>query len=260
MKKESEKFADSNIMEGMVSVRAVAESIRAGNNDRKIEKILFSEGRVKAKGRELSYLRFLSGDMGFPLEIVPEEEIDALAVGSTHGGVLALCSGRTIPPLAAAKLPGNGFFVMLEGIEDPYNFGYALRSLWAAGADGIVLSPRNWMTAAGVVCRASAGASERFSLYLSESAADAVSYLRGGGYRIVCADIENSVPMYDADLSRPVFLIVGGEKRGISRAVLSLSDEIVRLDYGRPFPGALSAASAASILAYEVFRQNREKQ
>ncbi len=32
---------------------------------------------------------------------------------------------------------------MLEGIEDPYNFGYAVRSLYAAGADAIVLSPQS---------------------------------------------------------------------------------------------------------------------
>ena len=69
--------------------------------------------------------------------------------------------------------------------------------------------------------------------------------------------MEHSVSMYDADLCRPLLLIVGGEKRGISRAVLDLADTVVRLDYGRPFEGALSAASAASILAFEVYRQNR---
>lgn len=260
MKKESEKFIDSNIMEGIVSVRAVVESGRDGTNDRKIERLLYAESKVKTKAKELSWLRFLSSDLGFPLEIVPDEQIDALAVGNTHGGLLAYCSERSIPPLADAVLPQNGFFVMLEGIEDPYNFGYALRSLWAAGADGVILSPRNWMTAAGVVCRASAGASERFPLHLSDSGADAADRFHAAGYKVVCADIENSVSMYDADLSRPVFLVVGGEKRGISRSVLEKADAVVRLDYGREFPGALSAASAASILGYEVFRQNREKQ
>lgn len=260
MKKESEKFIDSNIMEGIVSVRAVVESGRDGTNDRKIERLLYAESKVKSKAKELSWLRFLSSDLGFPLEIVPDAQIDALAVGNTHGGLLAYCSERSIPPLADAVLPQNGFFVMLEGIEDPYNFGYALRSLWAAGADGVILSPRNWMTAAGVVCRASAGASERFPLYLSDSGADAADRFHAAGYKVVCADIENSVSMYDADLSRPVFLVVGGEKRGISRSVLEKADAVVRLDYGREFPGALSAASAASILGYEVFRQNRMKQ
>ena len=145
---------------------------------------------------------------------------------------------------------------MIEGIEDPYNFGYALRSIYAAGADAVILTPRNWMSAAGVVCRSSAGASELLPLFVSEPE-EAVHMAKAAGYKVVCAGIRDSVSAFDADLTRPIFLIVGGEKRGISRAVLDLADKVVRLDYGRPFRGSLSAASAASILAYEVLRQNR---
>ena len=112
------------------------------------------------------------------------------------------------------------------------------------------------MSAAGVVCRSSAGASELLPLFVSEPA-DAVHMAKAAGYKVVCAGIRDSVSAFDADLTRPIFLIVGGEKRGISRAVLDLADKVVRLDYGRPFRGSLSAASAASILAYEVLRQNR---
>lgn len=72
---------------------------------------------------------------------------------------------------------------MLEGIEDPYNFDYALRSLYAAGADGIILSERNWMTAAGIVCRASAGASELIPLYLCGN--DPAGVMKAAGYRVV---------------------------------------------------------------------------
>ena len=184
-------------------------------------------------------------------------EIDAISTGSTHGGILAECTERTIPPLAEAKLKPDGFYVMLEGIEDPYNFGYAIRSLYAAGVSGIVLTPRNWMQAAGVVCRSSAGTSELLPLYTAEPE-DIVQTFRSGGYKIVCAGIRNSVSAWDADLKKPLLLVVGGEKRGISRQMLNSADLIVRLDYGRDFQGSLSAASAASILGYEVLRQNRK--
>ena len=76
-------------------------------------------------------------------------------------------------------------------------------------------------------------------------------------YKIVCADIKNSISVYESDLKKPVFLIVGGEKRGISSAVLSQADQIVRIEYGRDFNAALSAASASTILAFEVFKQNK---
>ncbi|MBQ7646425.1 MAG: RNA methyltransferase, partial [Clostridia bacterium] len=56
---------------------------------------------------------------------------------------------------------------------------------------------------------------------------------------------------------RPLLLVIGGEKRGITRSVLDQSDAIVRIEYGREFDQSLSASSASSILAFEVFRQNR---
>ena len=148
---------------------------------------------------------------------------------------------------------------MIDGIEDPYNFGYALRTLYAAGADAVILTPRNWMSAAGVVCRASAGASELLPMFVSEPE-DACRFFKSYGVRCVAAGIRNSVSAFDADLSLPLFLIVGGEKRGISAKTLELADSIVRLDYGREFRASLSAASAASVIAYEIFRQNRKNQ
>lgn len=260
MIKEQEKFTDSNILEGMVSIRAVIEMQGSAHNDRRITEVLYADERASSHGKELAWLSHRAEEFGFSIKRCPMEELDVITIGSTHGGVVARTTQRTLPTLTAetvAALPKNGFFVMLEGIEDPYNFGYAMRSLYAAGVDAMILPKRNWMTAAGVVCRASAGASERFPMFVAEDGVTAVNLLRGHGCRVLCADIDNSVSVYDADLSRPLFLIVGGEKRGISRSVLAIADAVVRLDYGRAFDGALSAASAASILAFEVFRQNR---
>ena len=86
-----------------------------------------------------------------------------------------------------------------------------------------------------------------------------IAALKENGYKTVCAGIRNSVSAFDADLKKSLFLIVGGERRGISAKLLALADQIVRLDYGRTFNGSLSAASAASILGYEILRQNRSK-
>jgi 23S rRNA (guanosine2251-2'-O)-methyltransferase len=64
------------------------------------------------------------------------------------------------------------------------------------------------------------------------------------------------VSIYDANLVKPLLLVVGGEKRGISRTILDQADQIIRIDYGRSFNGSLSAASAATVIAFEVLRQN----
>lgn len=255
MKKEESRFVQSNIFEGMVSIRAIINAYDNKISDRRINKVYVSEDKAKKRAKELSYIKARSYDLGYTIETVSAEVFDTMTIGNTHGGLLCECTERTIPSLTTDDLKENGFYVMLDGIEDPYNFGYATRSLYAAGVDGIILTPRNWMSAAGVVCRASAGASETIPMYMCEGT-DAVKIFKNKAYTVICSDIKDSVSAYEAELKFPVFLIVGGEKRGIGRDLLEMCDKIVRLDYKGDFGMALSAASAASILAFEIMRQN----
>ncbi|MBQ7391363.1 MAG: RNA methyltransferase [Clostridia bacterium] len=255
MLKEEKRFAASDILEGMTSISALLNSDKV--NDRKIEKVLIDRTKRKSKAAQIGFLTAKSHERGFPVEFVDAEEIDRLSVGNTHGGILALCTQRTIPTLCAENIRPDSFYVYLEGIEDPYNFGYAIRSLYAAGVSGVILPPRNWMTAGGVVARASAGASECLPIFEAEGE-DAVRLFKDAGYTILCAGIRDSVSVFDEHFSYPVLLVVGGEKRGISRALLDVADRIVRIDYGRDFGGSLSAASAATVMAFEIFRKNRK--
>lgn len=255
MKKEESRFQAGTVFEGMTSIRAVMKSRELGFG-RKIQEIIIDSAKKKNREKEIQWLRHKSEEFGFEIRFTTEDEISRITVGNTHGGVVALCGERYIPSLDEVSVKENGFYVMLEGIEDPYNFGYAIRSIYACGADGIILSPRNWMSAAGVVCRSSAGASELLPIYES-SPLSAVAYFKKCGYKVVCAGIRDSVSSFEADLKNPIFLVVGGEKRGISGALLDAADQIVRIDYGREFNGSLSAASAATVLAYEVMRQNK---
>lgn len=255
--KETDKFADSNIFEGIVSFRSVIWAKEQGISDRKIEKVYYDEEKIRRKVKEYSYIKAMSYKYGFDIENTTAENINKMTVGNSHGGLVALCSDRTFADIKEIEIKENGFYVMLDGIEDPYNFGYALRSLYASGVDGIILTQRNWMGAAGVVCRASAGASEQLEMYTSDGC-DFIENFKRAGYKIVCSDMENSVSVYDSDLKKPIFLIVGGEKRGISRQILDMADSVVHIDYGRKFNSALSAASAASVISFEIFRQNRK--
>ena len=249
------RYINKAVLEGMTSITALLNAKQAGVNDRAIHAIVYDGDRQEKKARELDYLRGVCEKQHIPFRQAEPGFIDHVASGNTHGGIIALCGYRTFPGPTAENLPKNGFLCLLDGIEDPYNFGYALRSLYAAGCDGILLGERNWMTAAGLVARASAGASELLPMFAG-SVHKSVSAAKEAGYRVAAAGIRNAVPMYKADLKRPLLLVVGGEKRGISSAVTALCDQIVRIEYGRSFRGSLSAASAATVLGFEVLHQN----
>ncbi|MBQ8371966.1 MAG: RNA methyltransferase [Clostridia bacterium] len=256
MLKEDIKFSDSLVFEGMTSIRAIIKGIDSGVNDRRIEKIFFDAERKPKIGKDLGYLRAVSDKYGFEIVESCAEEIDKMTLGSSHGGLVAICSDRVLPSLSTLDDAAlTGAYAMIEGIEDPYNFGYALRSLYACGFEGIILGERNWMSAAGVVCRSSAGASEMFRIYRSDEL-DAVKLFKRCGFSIVCADERTDNVLGDCALPCPLLLIVGGEKRGISRAVLDLADIRVRIPYAREFRASLSAASATTMFAFEIMRQN----
>ena len=256
MQKEDIKFLDSTVFEGMTSIRAIINANNDGFNDRKIQKILFDKDRLSKIHKEVGYLRAISESKGFDLVPSTREELDEITLGSSHGGIIAIAGDRTLPSFSAdTEVESEGFYAMIQGIEDPYNFGYSLRSLYATGCSGIILPERNWMSAAGVVARSSAGASEMFKIYKADPLV-AAEIFKSKGYKIVCADERTDNVLGACELKKPLLLIVGGEKRGISRALIDNADILVKINYAREFKASLSAASATTMFAYEIMRQN----
>ncbi len=248
---ENEKIASAAFFEGITSIRSVFKGIEIGVSDRKVECIYFDRNAKKSKARDLSYIKKMKDKHSFDLVYCDRSEIDAMCVGTTHGGIIAKCSERTFVSSLPDDTAKKSFMVMLEGIEDPFNFGYALRSLYAFGADAVILPERNWMSAAPIVCRSSAGASELIPIY-SLDCENAVRTLKNKGYSIIATAKENSESISDISMEFPLLLIVGGEKRGISKKILNMADSTVHIDYSSDFMASLSAASAAAILGYEV--------
>ncbi len=256
MQKENMKFVDSTVFEGMTSIRAILRGIDAGINTRKIIKILFDKKKMPKIAKDIGYLKAVSSKYGYEIVESDEEELEKITLGNSHGGIVAITGNRPLPPLDdSSNILPFGFYVMIEGIEDPYNFGYSLRSLYAMGCSGVILTERNWMSAAGVVARSSAGASEMFSMYRSNPE-NCISIFKKHGYTVVCADENTDNVLGNCELKLPLILIVGGEKRGISRKIMDMADMLVKIDYPREFRASLSAASATTMFSYEIMRQN----
>ncbi len=247
---------DLTIFEGMTSISALIRAYESSPRiARRIVAVYCSRDISRDKFRQLGFLKAKSIALGFELESCDASEIDEITSGKTHGGIIAVCTERHFPAMTAEVLKKNGIYFMLEGIEDPYNFGYTVRSLYAAGIDGVVLPERNWMTAAGTVARSSAGCSELMDMYIS-APNEAVEIFKNAGYKIISANIRDSVSIYEADLTVPALFVIGGEKRGISRCVLDKTDINIRISYGREFSGSLPTAQAAAIIAFEAAKAN----
>ena len=242
--------------EGMTSISALISAIESGKNDRKIIDIFFDKSKTESKKRELDFLKSKAKRLNFKINFVDNETLKNYAEGTTHGGIIACCTERSNALLKDSKINPNGVYYMFEGIEDPYNFGYVIRSVYAAGADGIIMGPRNWLSAAATVAKSSAGTSELMDMFVCDPV-EAVLYLKSLGFQIICAGIRDSQTIYEAELKKPMLVVIGGEKRGISRAILQEADKIVRIDYGRNFRGSLPSVAATSIISFEILRKTK---
>lgn len=224
---------------------------------RTVEAVYVQTGSGRRWDRRVANLKRLCDKQNVPLHQVNEAFILERVNGQTHGGVVAAVGPRRF--LSLDGLVGHGerpFVVMLDGIEDPFNFGQALRSLYAAGVDGVVVRPRNWFTASAVVARASAGASERMPIAIAETAEQAADTFRQMGLRIAATSNQQAAPLYQADLTPPLFLLLGGEKRGITRSFLAQADMVLQIPYAQPkFQQSLGVVASAAIIAFEVMRQ-----
>lgn len=197
--------------------------------------------------------------MGVPVRRVDARELDSMAHGATHGGVLAVVSEKPRTPpeeltrlLDALREPP--LLLLLEGVDDARNLGFTLRTAEAVGCHAVLIKKHLWDFDAAEVSRPSSGAYERLPLVQIEDV-EPLKRLQRRGLRLYGCIAGARRTMYDARLAGPSIVAIGGEKRGLSGAVRSICDRFVTI----PTIGgaSLSMSHAGSILLAEAMRQRR---
>lgn len=244
------------ILSGYISVRTAIEA-----KSREIHKIVLDKERYDAVIRsgfhapEKRQYDALS-KYEIPTEFVSKEEFRVFCDNPSAGGIAAAAGERIYTPLENLIEQKSAFLVVLDGIEDPYNFGFTLRTLYAAGVDGVILPQRNFFTADDIVVRSSAGASELLKIAVTEDLTEACRKVKEKGFLLASTDkSEKAKDLYRTNIKRPLCLVFGGEKRGISAGITEMSDLVIKLKYPRECHFSLSASSAVSIISFEVARR-----
>lgn len=104
--------------------------------------------------------------------------------------------------------------------------------------------------------KSSAGTFDELPIIQSDNLAETLATLKNSGVKIVSAlRTPFSQPMTKADLTCGLLLCIGGELRGLSRAVVDATDLSIVIPYPTTTKVALNAVSATAVLAFEVVRQ-----
>jgi len=194
---------------------------------------------------------------GVPVRILPPEQIDRLAGGGVHNGVVADLSQAAFADFdEVVAREATGFVMILDGITDPQNFGAILRVADGFGVDLVVIPQHESVGLTPAAVKASAGASEWVPVAQVRNVARAIETLAKGGYWIYAAAGGGDTPA-SIDFRGKVALVLGSEGKGIRRNVLEHCDRTVSI----PMAGRISSfnvATAAAVLCYEVRRQQQQ--
>jgi 23S rRNA (guanosine2251-2'-O)-methyltransferase len=215
--------------------------------------------RVAARSDErLGALLELARDQHVTVTRVAAGELDRLTGGAAHQGVVAEVRERSHVSVEDLVMQASGapLIVVLDGIEDPHNVGAILRTVDAAGADGVVRQSRHAAKLDGAAAKTSAGAVSHVKIAEVVNIARALDALKDAGVWTV--GLTGDAPTrYDAiDFTLPTALVVGAEGDGMRRLVRERCDWLASIPM-LGHVGSLNVSVAAGVVLFEAVRQRR---
>jgi 23S rRNA (guanosine2251-2'-O)-methyltransferase len=239
--------------EWIYGLNPVLEAIRAG---RGIKGIFLSSG--KKDSPQVIEIRREAEKRNIPLKRMDINFFHA-HFPKGHQGVAAKVLPKAFMNLEElfdipSKRNEPSFFIVLDCIEDPRNFGAILRVADAAGVHGIVIQPYRSVTFSPEVSKVSAGSVEYVPVSLVSNIKHAMRKMKERGITIIGAEAGGEKLVWGLDLTLPLAIVIGSEGKGLRKTVKDNCDILVSL----PMKGrinSLNVSVAVGILAFEILRQ-----
>ncbi|MBI2202365.1 MAG: 23S rRNA (guanosine(2251)-2'-O)-methyltransferase RlmB [Candidatus Rokubacteria bacterium] len=231
---------------------------------------------LRTGGRRADEVAVLSGAAGPLSEVVAlarragvkisyrtRDQLSAMAGTDQHQGVVARVAFQEYLDLdqllaIPATRGGTPFFLALDQIQDPRNFGAVLRSAAAFGVHGVVIPKHHAVGLTDAAARTAMGAVEHVAVARGTNLVNVLETLKNSGIWVYGLSSEGGTPIWNADLSGPLCLVLGSEGEGLRPLVARTCDVLVTVPMSGGV-GSLNVAAAGAVACYEVARQRGRK-
>ena len=231
------------ILEGAISVKAAI-----ANKKRDVYSLSIAKDK---KTKDFNYIRKLASSNNIKINEIKKEDFASFPIGKTAGGIIAEVSPRRSDELV------DGDIFLIDGIEDPFNIGYIMRTIYALGVNNLILPSRDYEKMEAQIMKSSAGAFDMLNILYTDDYVKTLKSLKDRYTIYALKRSEESKDIFEVEFKEPSIYLLGGEKRGLSKDLEELSDEYLYISYGNDFRNALNGASAATVLATLRYRQKR---
>lgn len=250
----SSKGRGSRAKDVLMGRNAVVEALRVGipASSLQVQQYIDTDDRVREAIE-------LAANRGLPLMEVTRAELDRIADGGVHQGLVL-----SVPPYdyadpdaligEALEPKGSGLLIALDGVTDTRNLGAVVRSAGAFAAQGIIIPERRSAGVTAAAWKASAGALARIPVARATNLTRSLVSAQKAGFTVIglTADARQSfVELGPGVLSGPVIIVVGSEGQGLSRLVSETCDLLVSIPMADE-QESLNASVAAGIALYAV--------
>lgn len=246
-------MSDKEYVFGLHAVQAMLDKA-----PKRVKRVYLLRGRVDSR---VQVVGDLAQQHDVPVERLSPEDIDRMADGGVHQGVIALVTpsqlwSEEMLTHLLDNLEGPPLLLVLDGVTDPHNLGACLRSADAAGAQAVIIPRDRSASLSPTVRKVACGAAETVPLVAVTNLARTLKQLQQRGLWVVGTAGEAEQLIYQVDLKVPSVIVMGAEGSGMRRLTREHCDYLAKL----PMAGGVSSLNvsvAAGVCLFEAVRQRR---
>ena len=184
---------------------------------------------------------------GSKITFIENRWAQQLSRGGNHQGILAEIAD--VVPVSLGEIKAGAFLLVLDTITDAGNIGAIVRSAYALGVDGIVVTGIAQLNFA-TVARTSSGALLDMPFAIQRNILDVLHELAQAGHRLYGASMEGEA-IEEKRFAPRRTLVLGNEERGISKKTKERLDETIAIRMRREFD-SLNVSAAAAIMIHRM--------
>ncbi|MEY8463562.1 23S rRNA (guanosine(2251)-2'-O)-methyltransferase RlmB [Streptococcus merionis] len=233
-------------------VHAVTESLRANTGNK-----LYIQDDLR--GKNVETIKQLATEKKVSISWTPKKSLSEMVDGAVHQGfvlrVAEFAYAELSQILKKAEQEDNPLILILDGLNDPHNFGSILRTADATNVSGVIIPKHRAVGVTPVVSKTSTGAVAHVPIARVTNLSQTLDTLKEAGFWIFGTDM-NGTSVHKWNTNGKLALIIGNEGKGISPNIKKQVDEMITI----PMSGhvqSLNASVAAAVLMYEVYRHRK---
>ncbi|MDD5455434.1 MAG: 23S rRNA (guanosine(2251)-2'-O)-methyltransferase RlmB [Candidatus Margulisbacteria bacterium] len=236
---------------------AVLNSLK---NGKRIHRILISKSFQH--DNKINDLISLAHYNRVPIVYADKKEIEKISSTDSHQGVLAY-----VPPYQFVEVEDildlaeekneQPFILMLDEIEDPYNFGSLIRTSVAAGVHGIIVPAKKQAELSPTVVKVSTGAVDNILIAKTSNLVNCVQKLKDKGLWIIGTHQMAKESYLEIDYKIPLVLIIGNEGKGMSRLLTENCDYLIKIPMATDVIDSLNASVAGALVIFKIMEKRK---